>query len=98
MPKPAKRFLLPNAFEPPACDEPTQMALQALQAGVASAGQQRMALVWIVEQAARTNDWPYSNGADGDRETCILLGRQFVGKQIVKQLNTVRVSKEPARG
>lgn len=91
MAKSAKRFLLPNAFAVPACDEPTQMALKALQAGVASAGQQKTALGWIVNEAAAAYDNPYRNGGDGDRETAFACGRMFVGQQIVKQLNTVRV-------
>lgn len=94
----SKRFLLPNAFAVPTCDEPTQMALKALQAGNASAGQQRLALEWIVNAAATTYDNPYRNGGDGDRETAFVCGRMFVGQQIVKQLNTVRVKLEPVRG
>ncbi|MCC6172066.1 MAG: hypothetical protein IT481_08560 [Gammaproteobacteria bacterium] len=70
------------------------MALKALQAGNANSGQQQMALRWIVAAAAGTYDQPFRPGAGGDRDTAFACGRMFVGQQIVKQLNTVRVTKE----
>ena len=89
-----KRSLGPPVELPPPCDEPTQMALKALQAGNASSGQQQMALKWIVSDCAKTHDEPFRPGPEGPRDTTFALGKAFVGRQIVKQLNTVRVTKE----
>lgn len=58
-------------------------ALQAMNAGTATAMQQKLALKWIIESASMTYDWPYT---PDQRETDIALGRQFVGQQIVGAL------------
>src|SRR5690349_20165638 len=60
------------------------VAIQALSAGVANEGQQKTALDWILKGACGLSDWPYR---ESERETCIALGRQFVGQQIVGLLN-----------
>lgn len=85
----------PPSYAPPVCDDSDSAALRAVQAGVANPHQQRQALAWIVNIAAATYDQPYRPGEDGDRETSFACGRQFVGQQIVHQLNTVRVKKGP---
>lgn len=62
-------------------------ALKALQAGVASEGQQKRALAWIIA-AAGTYDLAFRPGGDeGDRATAFASGKQFVGQQVVKLLN-----------
>jgi hypothetical protein len=59
-------------------------ALQALQTGTADAGQQRRALDWIINHAAATYDLAYR--PESARDTDFMLGRVFVGQQIVKML------------
>lgn len=88
----SRKVVPPPAFAQPACDDADHYALKALQAGVATADQQRRALKWIVEEAARTYDQPFRPGAPD--ETNFACGRMFVGQQIVHQLNSVRVTKE----
>ncbi len=62
-------------------------ALQALATGTANPDQQRRALDWIITKACSTYDFPYRPGGhEGERDTCIALGRQMVGQQIVKLL------------
>lgn len=61
-------------------------AMQALGNGMATAAQQKMALQWIIESASGTYDWAYRPGPGGERDTLIALGREMVGKQIVKLL------------
>lgn len=58
-------------------------ALQALHGGTATPMQQKFALKWIIDTAAGLNDWPYR---DNQRESDIMLGRQFVAHQIVAAL------------
>lgn len=63
-------------------------AMQALQAGTATAEQQKRALRWIVHGAAATYDISFRPGAeDGRRNTDFAEGRRWVGLQIVKLLN-----------
>jgi hypothetical protein len=61
------------------------LALKALSAGNANEGQQIKAIKWIVEDCCRTYDWPYRPASD--RDTCIALGMQLVGKHIVHEIN-----------
>jgi hypothetical protein len=74
----------------PPADEPVRpsitaaAALQALADGTATAMQQKLALKWIIEQAAMTYFNPYRR--DSARDTDFSLGRQFVGQQIVGAL------------
>ena len=89
----AKRGVVP-AFLPAGYDSSVSAALRALNAGTAVAGQQQVALRWIIEEAARTYDASYRPGADGDRETAFAEGRRFVGLQIVKVMKLVPASKE----
>lgn len=73
-------------------------ALRALQAGEASKEQQQLALKFIVETISGTYDWAFRPGAEGDRETLISLGRQFVGNQIVRLLKVKLSAKPTAQG
>ena len=75
-------------WKPPSFEPADAAAIQALSKGTASSEQQKRALHWIVNMGAGTYDFAYRPGAgDGERDTCIALGRQFVGQQIVKLLN-----------
>lgn len=73
-------------------------AVQALQAGVATAHQQQLALKWIIEQASGTYE---AHFYPTDRETAFSLGRCFVGQQIVKMLrvnvSTLRRAEDVAK-
>jgi hypothetical protein len=80
------KTLLPQPWHPVPYDDVVTNALKALDAGIASAGQQTVALRWIVEVAAGTYDMSYRPGADGQRDTDFAEGRRFVGNSIVKQL------------
>lgn len=59
-------------------------ALQALLRGEATPHQQKLALDWIIEQAARTYDTTYF--PDSDRDSAFAEGKRFVGNQIIKML------------
>lgn len=83
-----------GAIEPPIADDADCAALRALADGVATAGQQKAALAWIVNRAALTYDMPYRpGGEDGDRDTAFACGRMFVGQQIVRAMKTVKQEK-----
>ncbi len=85
----------PQPWTPPPFIPADVYALKALQAGVASEGQQKRALDWIIHQAAATYDLAFRPGGDeGDRATAFASGKQFVGQQVVKLLN-FDVSKLP---
>lgn len=88
-------------FMPPAYELADVTAVQALSRGQANPEQQRRAFEWIVRKACATYDFPYRpGGADGERDTLIGLGRQFVGQQIVKllHLNTSGLKRDEPRG
>jgi hypothetical protein len=74
-------------WKSPPYDPADAAALQALQRGQASIDQQQRALRWIINQACATYDFAYRPGTEGDRDTVLALGRQFVGQQIVKLCN-----------
>lgn len=63
-------------------------ALKALAQGIASEGQQKRALRWILDKACgRLDGTPFRSDADGgERETSFDLGRRFVADQIVKMV------------
>lgn len=75
------------AYAPPEYSDPDIHAIRAVASGEASPEQQRRALDWIIQQAASTYDLGFIPGPDGDRNTSFMLGRQFVGMQIVKLCN-----------
>jgi hypothetical protein len=59
----------PQPWDPPPADEYDIRAVKALAAGVASDGQQRRALDWIIRCAAGTYDLSFRPGVDGHRAT-----------------------------
>lgn len=66
-------------------DEAEVLAVKAVAAGNASPEQQKRALDWIIQKAARTYDEPFMPGQHD--LTLNLLGRRNVGLQIVKLIN-----------
>lgn len=66
-------------------DEAEVAAVKAVAAGNASPEQQKRALNWIIQKAARTYDEPFMPGQHD--LTLNLLGRRNVGLQIVKLIN-----------
>lgn len=79
-PRPLEQLPIAHGSTPAAFDSSHATALQALHAGNANEGQQKTALDWILKGACALNDWPYR---ESERETCVALGRHFVGQQIV---------------
>lgn len=63
-------------------------ALQALNSGVADANQQKRVLKWIIENVCATYAWAFK---DDERQTNLVLGRQFAGQQIIGALK-LRIS------
>lgn len=63
-------------------------AIQALNAGTATSDQQKRALDWIINKAARTYDHPFD--LDSAHVSAHYAGRMFVGQQIVKLVNINR--------
>ncbi len=55
-------------------------AIQALNVGNATPEQQARALKWIIENACATYSWSFT---ESERQTNVMLGRQFAGQQIV---------------
>lgn len=73
----------------PALPEPpftSQQALriQALSTGTADEEQQKAALKWIVQDVCGLGKWPYR---EGQRETDVELGKNFVGHRIMGAVN-----------
>lgn len=69
-------------------------AIQAVVAGNANPEQQKMAINFIVNKVCLTYDMPYR--PDSSRDTDFLLGRMFVGQQIVKlmKINLNRIKEK----
>jgi hypothetical protein len=74
-------------------------AIQACINGTADARQQKRAMDWILNVAAKTFDQPYFDNA---RDTDFALGKAFVGKQIILlskldtgELEKILKSKQP---
>jgi len=75
----------PNGpWVPPSYDDDDIRAIRALAAGVASEGQQRRALEWIITKACGYYDLSFRPGVEGARDTDFAEGKRFVGAQIVK--------------
>lgn len=74
-----------DPWVPPQVPTHITLALKNLQAGNANEQQQKAALKWIIEDCCRTYDWAYR--PTSDRDTCIALGMQLVGKHIVHEIN-----------
>lgn len=84
-------------WQPVACPENVKAALKALNAGVAVAAQQQLALNWVLFDLCKIRDElfvPRSGGVDGRRVTDYLLGRRSVGLQIARAF--VASSKPPS--
>lgn len=88
------RTLGPPVELPAALDDAEYAALRALQAGNAGPEQQRQALRCIVEKMSGAYEVSYRHGESGDRDTAFAEGRRFVGLQIIRQLNSIRTTKE----
>ena len=71
-------------WKPVPCTIPQIAAVLALESGEATAEQQQVALAWIVKEACGVYDLAYHPTEDGRRDTDFMLGRQFVGQQILK--------------
>ena len=69
--------------EPPFTSQQA-LRMQALATGTADAEQQKAALKWIIEDVCELGKWPYRVD---ERETNIMLGRNFVGHRIVAATN-----------
>jgi len=74
-----------ESWKPPPWEPADAEAFQALQRGEASKYQQQRALEYLIYRAAETYNFPFR--PEGDRDTCIALGRQFVGQHIVFLMN-----------
>ena len=63
-------------------------AIKALFAGTANADQQKRGMTWIVRTVSGYHDEAFRpGGIEGERETIYALGKQFVGRQVVKLVN-----------
>lgn len=60
-------------------------AIRGVASGTATPAQQTLAFGWIMYVAGES-DWPFRPGAEGARGTDLVLGKQFVAKQIRKML------------
>lgn len=82
-----KPKLVPATLAPTDAPAPFDIAdasaVQALLAGEAEPEQQKRALRWIIEAASATYLPGFRSGEDGRRSTDFMLGRIFVGQQII---------------
>lgn len=78
-PRALKALATPGAAQPAPATRAVAAALQALRDGRASEHQQKLALEWIVGDAAGKRHFPYHQS---DRDTVFALGRLFVAEQI----------------
>lgn len=76
----------PAPYLPAPYSEYDVRSVQALAAGVATDGQQKHALKFIVETLSAAYDLPYY---PDDRDTAFACGKQYVGKQIVKMMKLI---------
>lgn len=60
------------------------LAIRSLTTGTANESQQKRALAWIINAAARTYDMSYRTN---DRDTCFAEGKRSVGLQLVHIIN-----------
>lgn len=78
----------PEPWKPPEWQPEDAHAVQAVAHGRASEEQQRRAMNFIVHSLCGTYDMQFRpGGREGDRDTCFALGRDFVGKQLIKFIN-----------
>ena len=85
----ARRAPRPRAWTPVDYTVQIARAVQAVARGDASEREQKMAMDWIIVQAAGAYELSFrSDGGDGgERETAFAEGRRFVGLQLVKLVN-----------
>lgn len=76
---------VPPSIAPAEWSEYDALAIKALATGTANDAQQKRAIGWIVNSAAKAYDVSFSPVSD--RETSFAEGRRFVGLQIVKLVN-----------
>jgi len=87
-----------KANAPVEFDKEVLMAVQAVSKGIANGPQQILALDWIVTRAAGALQIAWRDESEGgERASSFLAGRQFVGMQIAKllQSETARQFDEP---
>lgn len=73
-------------------------AFQALARGDCPGHLQQAAVRWLLEECCKTYDQPFRpGGPEGERDTTFALGKQWVGQQVVKLINT-RVHKGGEQG
>lgn len=77
-----KDVSLPDGLSIPVWEKSDVSSIQALSRGDATPEQQKKALDFIINKVCLTYDMPYR--PDSGRDTDFLLGRMFVGQQIVK--------------
>lgn len=83
-----KRVVPPPPYQKPDYIPADVYAMQALQAGTATAEQQTRALNWIIRHAANVYDVSYRpGGQEGDRDTAFAEGRRFTGLEIISLIN-----------
>jgi hypothetical protein len=85
--RPLRPASVPQPWDLAPTDEYDIRAVKALAAGVASDGQQKRALDWIIRCAAGTYDLSFRPGIDGHRATDFSEGKRFVGLQLVRLVN-----------
>lgn len=77
---------LPRCFSTKKLTKEEHEAFKALSKGEATEYQQRLTTSIIVKNFSATHDQAYMSGSSED--TAFMLGRGFVGKQILKYINT----------
>ena len=76
-----------DVLKPVRYDDTILYAVRALHEGVATEGQQKAFLAWLVRDLCRYHDLALRlGGDDGRRATDFMQGRQFVGAQVVKMM------------
>ena len=75
-----------KAWAPAEFTLPEAYAIQALEAGIATEEQQRLAIQFIVNNLCGTYDQQYMT--DSQRDTDFALGKRHVGLQLVRLIKT----------
>jgi hypothetical protein len=86
-----------NPWEAPELSEAEVLAIKSLALGTASAAQQRIALVTILQKFACTYDMSFRPGADGARSTDFAEGKRFVGTRILNAIDRPLPTKQPEK-
>lgn len=99
LPPPLAQVLEEHApWKPPKYPDHMPTAFRALMNGECPPHLQKEALVWLIWQLCGTYDQPYRpGGPEGARDTDFACGKQWVGQQIVKLVNT-QVTKRGEQG